>query len=308
MSYFNGSVNDANAAKLIALAIDNNITSEPGISRVTANIVSSNLTWNVYKSDGNVNEKGADFYFAIGYPQVAMNSIVFTVMESWNTTSNQASNYAPVLSGCVPAANYANPRAATNLPANSSCMAYLQTQNLVAVQAWGVSATANRVVVFTGNTGSWQMHGYYLGLYDPFLSAADDPFPLICANMQYSGTNATALNSAPTTIGGFATREPKTTSGNSTNFATAQGGGGSSNAWTGGSSPGTADVYLGQHYVNRVVSYGRSASAIRGLLKDLYSGPVQTANGDTITWTLNGVNYDGVRVAASAFGVYCRTV
>lgn len=303
MSYFNGSVNDANAAKLIALAIDGNITSEPGISRVTANLVSSNLTWNVYKSDGNVNEKGLDFYFAIGYPQTAMNSIVFTVMEGWNASSNLASNFAPNVSSCVPAANYANPRAATNLPAASSCMAYIQSQNLVSVQAWGLNVTANRVVVFTSNVASIQYNGYYIGFYDSFLSATDDPFPVVCANLSYSSPGAAALNTAPTGISGMATREPKTTAANPNNFATA-GGGGTNCAWTGGPTPGTSDVYLGQQYVNRVTCFGRAQSGIRGLYKDIYSGPVQNANGDTVTWTLNGVTYNGVRIASSQFGVY----
>lgn len=299
--YFNGSTSNAAAGQFLVQTIDAKLTTEPGITKVGAGVVSGTLTWNVYKSAAGTNERGVDFYFALGYPTAAPTALCFTVMETFNATNNQATIYPPASASVTPTANFANPGATSNLPSSGANFSYMQTANMTSAFTYGCSVDSNSCKLWVQNSAPAQALGYYWGLVDPFMNATDDPLPLVCVNMGGSAA-ATSPSSIPTTISGLTTREPRTNSVNATNFAVGTSAS-TTQSWT-LSNGGATDVYIGFPYLSRVLLNGRSTSAYRGLLKDCYYGPAQTQNGDQVTWNVGGVGHTAVRASTSSGGMY----
>lgn len=297
MSYANGVIANLSSGMAWVAAIDAVLTAEPGISKVESLRVSGTLTWNVYKSAAGNNAQGADFYFAFGYPTTAANAICMTIFEGYNNGTHLATNFPPNVASNTPVANYANPGAATALP-STGAIAYVQSSNIPGNFSWSLNCTANRVHLGYYSPSPLQNEGFSLGLYDPVMSSADDPFPLYCVNLTKQIVNGVQLGSTPTAQTGFSTREPKTLSAASTNFSMGPGIASSPWTYTGGLT--STDTYQGWYYVSRCPIFGRQAG-FRGLYKDVYLSAPQSNNGDQLQWTLNSVNYVGTRFCGGGF-------
>ena len=309
MTYANANIaSNASLGQLFCQSIDATLTAELGISKVDAAVVSGTFTWNVYKSAAGTNSLGLDWYFAFGWPNAggaANNSVCLCMFEGYNNGTHQASNYAPRVNTVAPAANFANPTAASNLPSVGANICYVQTANIPSNFSYAYSVNANRVhVEIFSNTGPINA-ALSVGIRDTPLPSTIDPFPIYCLNLSIAATVGVQLANLPTAVSGFQTREPNTTSGQNINFGI--GSGAASMAWNSNSclsfSTSTADVYTGQAYTSRVAINGRLTSgSFLGLLKDIYMGPVQTNNGDQMQFTLNGTTYTGTRMNAT--GLY----
>lgn len=307
MSYSSGSASNAASASAFLALLDTLILSVAGWSKVSAAIVVGTNTWNVYKSAGANNSFGTDFYVAIGYPTAAPVNLLLTIMESWNSGTNLASNYPPNITTVIPTATFANPTAAQALPSTGTTFGFMETPSPITTAfSYFMSVTADRIIFSLLNSTPFSM-GYYIGLYDTFNTVAVDPFPICVVNIGTtgSGTVSNSVASSPTTVTGFTTREPAQAVAAPTNFGCASSGG-VLNAWT--LSTGQTDVYKGFYYVSRQMLIGRSAQGFRGLLKDVYNGPLQLNNGDLLTWTLAGTVFTAVRSGGSSLGVYFLTI
>lgn len=301
MTYATGTISGANTGQLLINAMDAVIVAETGLSKVSSAIVVGANTWNVYKSAAANNSFGQDFYFALGYVTATPTTLLVTVFEAWNTGTLLATRYPPN-AATVPDGTFSNPGAASALPSTGTTMGYSQSAGLTSSGIWYLSVTADRVIL-SFNTSTNVAVGYYIGLYDSFNTTTIDPFPLCIVNLV--NTAVTAVNSTSTAVSGLSTREPNTSTSSALNFGV-WGGGVLASAWT--SITASIDIYKGFNYLSRVILGGRSASGFRGLLKDCYLGPVQTNNGDTVTWQLSGATKVAVRAASNVYGVYFLTV
>lgn len=294
MSYYSGTFSNASPAIGLITTLEIGILAETGLSKVSSAIVVGTNTWNVYKSAAANNSFGQDFYFALGYVTATPTTLLLTVFEGWNTGTLLATKYPPNAT-TTPDGTFSNPGAALALPSTGTTMGYMQSITLTTGCAYYYSVTADRVI-FSLNTSSNLPVGFYIGLYDSFNTTIYDPFPLCVINFANTivGTTATA----PPTLSALFTREPNTTTSNASNFV-GFASGIVTCAWT-RPDPSTLDVYKNFYYISRTMISGRSATANRGLLKDVYLGPVQTTNGDTLTWTVSGSTKVAVRASSNA--------
>lgn len=302
MSYYSGTFSNASPAIGLITALEIGILAETGLSKVSSAIVVGTNTWNVYKSAAANNSFGQDFHFALGYVTATPTTLLLTVFEGWNTGTLLATKYPPNAT-TTPDGTFANPGTALALPSTGTTMGYAQSIVLTAGCAYYYTVTADRLI-FSVNTSTNLPVGFYIGLYDSFNTTIYDPFPICVINFANSST--AVISSAATTMSGLFTREPNTATLNSTNFS-GNAGTGLVNAWT-RPDPSILDAYKNFYYVSRVLIIGRSAVANRGLLKDVYMGPTQTTNGDTITWSVSGSTKVAVRAATGTYGNYFLTI
>lgn len=300
MTYVTGTLSNAAPASTFLGIIDATITAETGLTKVSSAIVVGTNTWNVYKSAAANNSFGQDFHFAIGYPTATPTTLLMAVFEGWNTGTLLATNYPPNAT-VTPNGSFANPGAALALPSTGATMGYLQSIALTTSCSYYYSVTPDRVI-FSMLTSTPTNLGFYIGLYDSFNTTAIDPFPLCIVNLTV--TAITGATSSTSTASGFTTRELGVIASSANNFCTVCSGT-TANAWT--RSETAADYYKGFNYLSRALLIGKSV-AYRGLLKDIYLGPVQTQNGDTVTWTLAGSPKTAVRASSNAYGVYFLTI
>ena len=300
MTYVTGTLSNAAPASTFLGIIDATITAEAGLTKVSSAIVVGTNTWNVYKSAAANNSFGQDFHFAIGYPTATPTTLLMAVFEGWNTGTLLATNYPPNAT-VTPNGSFANPGAALALPSTGTTMGYLQSIALTTSCSYYYSVTPDRVI-FSMLTSTPTNLGFYIGLYDSFNTTAIDPFPLCIVNLTV--TAITVATSAVSTASGFSTRELGAAVSNTNNFCTMAGGAAVS-AWTRAEL--ATDYYKGFNYLSRVLLTGK-LTAFRGLLKDIYLGPLQTQNGDTVTWTLAGSPKTAVRASAGTYGVYFLTI
>lgn len=300
MTYNSGSLTSATPASALIAIMDATITAITGLSKVSAAIVVGTNTWNVYKSAAANNSFGSDFYFALGYNTTTPTFVLMTVFEGWNSGTNLASNFAPNSTQIPVVTTWANPNAAAALPSTGTTMAFLSCSTALTTTAFSYfySVTNDRLVF--GWFSSAAQEGFYLGLYDSFQTVANDPFPL-CA-LRFGTGFGNAMTTAATTLAGLATREPRQTVSTAINFGVGATGAASS-CWTLNNST-NAEIYSAFPFVSRVLLQGRASGAYRGLLKDIYIGPIQINNGDTITWSLAGTPHTAVRIFGATFGVY----
>jgi hypothetical protein len=300
MTYVTGTLSNAAPASTFLSIIDATITAETGLTKVSSAIVVGTNTWNVYKSAAANNSFGQDFHFAIGYPTATPTTLLMAVFEGWNTGTLLATNYPPNAT-VTPNGSFANPGAALALPSTGAIMGYLQSIVLTTSCSYYYSVTPDRVI-FSILTSAPTNIGFYIGLYDSFNTTAIDPFPLCVINLGIA--NITLANALPNASAGFTTRELGTPASNANNFCVFAAGG-ITCAWTRVES--TADYYKGFNYLSRVLVTGKTVS-YRGLLKDVYLGPPQTQNGDTVTWTIAGSPKTAVRAHVYTLGIYFLTI
>lgn len=301
MTYATGTISGANTGQLLINAMDAVIVAETGLSKVSSAIVVGTNTWNVYKSAAANNSFGQDFHFALGYVTATPTTLLVTVFEGWDTGTLLATRYPPNAT-VTPNGTFANPGAALALPSTGTAMGYSQSVGLTSSGAWYLSVTVDRIIL-SFNTSTNVAVGYYIGLYDSFNTTTIDPFPLVVVN--FNIPTSVVASSLPAAICGLSTREPNTSTSNSTNFVVL-GGGVTGCSWTLASN--TLDAYKNFNYLSRLMLQGRTAPSYRGLLKDVYIGPTQTNNGDTVTWQLAGNTKVAVRAGIGVFGVYFLTV
>lgn len=300
MTYVAGTLSNAAPASTFLTTLDATITAQTGLSKVSSAIVVGTNTWNVYKSAAANNAFGQDFYFAIGYVTATPTTLLMTVFEGWDPATLLATGYPPNAT-VTPNASFLNPGAALALPSTGTTLGYLQSIVMTTSCSYYYSVTPDRVI-FSILTSTPTNIGFYIGLYDSFNTTAIDPFPLCVVNMAI--TSLTAATTVPNAGSGFTTRELGTPASSPNNFCCMTGAGVGS-AWT--RTETTPDYYKGFNYLSRVLLTGKTA-AYRGLLKDVYLGPTQAQNGDTVTWTLAGTSRTAVRAAVQSYGAYFLTI
>lgn len=305
MTYSSGTITSATPASALLAAFDTAILAVAGWSKVTSLLVVGTNTWSVYKSAAASNSFGSDFYVAFGYVTATGTILHTTIFEQWNSTTNVATNFPPNSAQIPTATTWANPQAAASLPTTGTTIAYIDTPAFVTTGfSYGISVTADRIIYWA--LSSTNSVGFYMGLYDPFLPIASDPFPICLLQLgPNNAVNAVAVSTVPASLIGLCTREPLQTVSASTNFGCGATG---SSAWT-LNSGGSNEIYTVKPLLARVLLQGRQSGAYRGLLKDCYVTAAQTQSGDTATWTLNSVPYTASRAGAgSAQAVYFNQV
>lgn len=294
----------ATPASTLAAALDTMILSVTGWTAANAALVSGTSTWNVYKSAAANNSFGSDFYVAIGWNTATPTSIFLTVFEQWNSTTHLATNFPPNTAQIPVAVTFANPNAAAALPSTGTTMHYLASGaafTTVNPVTYVAGCTPDRIWWGTNNVAVNE--GFYAGLYESANAISLDPFPLVCVKLGGTGSSnsGSGVTNPAAAMPGLATREPGQTASSAINFSVGCGGS-ISNSWT--LVINSIDTYSGKYYVGRAAVFGRSSSGFRGLLKDVYMGPLQTQNADTVTWTLSAVNHTSYRLGGGAVGVY----
>ncbi|CAB4124251.1 hypothetical protein UFOVP49_89 [uncultured Caudovirales phage] len=271
-------------------------------TNVTVNVANAanTLVWNVYKSPSACNSIGKDFYLGIGWDNASNANIAMTLFENWDSTANTCTGYAPNFrlgastiqtpnSWCN---NWASPIGGDPV-SNAAHSITIGTNKLSTTsQVCYHSVTIDRVVTFSANSAALTTgHSYYGGIYDRFLSASTDTYPIAVMNFigatWSNGPNAAAGNQS--NYIGFTPREYY--------------GSGGSNMWVAGAgtplnvitNSATNEIYSNRQTTSRVILGGAASSAsagnLRGLLKDIYYCGITGTVGDTISLTINGTAY-----------------
>ena len=240
----------------------------------------------VYKSPAASNFFGQDWFLIVRRDTDPDTNILFSVTEQYNSTTHLCFNYAPSGASLVPTAQFAVNDGTGKAPYSTS-LGWRGCLITTAAFNYWCSLTPDRVVIAIryGTTDT----GVYVGLYDDFHPAAASPFPLITTQQQPGGS------------GGYATREPNTTTGIAGNFSVgyAQG---ATTQWTLGASF-ASEVYSAKPWLSRRLILGRSTAAYRGLLRGVWSSTYLVGvNGDTLTATVDGVSKTLVQVGSAGSG------
>jgi hypothetical protein len=233
-------------------------------------VINGAVTTRVYKSPAGSNFFGSDWFFSVSRATDTATTVTFRVFEQYNSSTHLCFNYAPSTNSLTPTSVFAVNDATGKAPDSASL-----GSNSVTISAagfnWLTSVTANRVAIAT--RVSTTDYSVYLGLYRDMLPLAASPFPLV-------------LTSLHSTTGGFATREPGTTTSVNGNFRTAL-----TYTWTPTNTG--ASVYTGASMLSRVpIDADKTPAGVnfRGhLTEDVWRGAPSGANGDTLSATIDGV-------------------
>lgn len=275
--------------------------------------VETTYTWRVLKNPAAINSAGIDFHIGLGWATTGGATIIMALFEDWNTSTKKAYKFAPNTTGLTPGASYENTQTAASLPATGSTV-YSRTSPYINGDSYWYSITVDRLCLITVPAGNTQSNAaWYIGLYESFLSPADDPAPLVitdCTQAFPSNSSFAVDSNGP----GSSTREPKTNTSNYNNF-----GAGlapwrtlSDNrkeiAWTsiGPTADTTAELYTQRPLVSRVIVTGRAETALRGLFRDLYAAAAPSASnaGDEIEWVFGGVTYRATKMRGTNYRFY----
>lgn len=284
-----------------------------GWVQVEAAQVETTYTWRVLKSPASINSAGVDFHVGLGWATTGAGTIVMALFEEWDTGTKKASKFAPNTSSLTPGTGGINTQAAASLPATGTTI-WNRTVTSAANDTYWYSITGDRLCVTAAPISSTaQRMAWYVGLYESFMSAADDPVPALITDLVINtGSNySVASSSGP----GSAVREPKQASGVTNNFGAGPTTSATSTsiyvkpiAWTGGgnaymsdSTETFAEVYSARPLVSRVMVTGRATAGIRGLLRDFYfaAAPVASNVGDEIQWTFAGTTYKATKMKST---------
>lgn len=276
-----------------------------GWVKTSTNVVANQNIWNVYKSPGTNNSIFTDFYVALGWDNTSNANLMITLFESWNTTTNTASQYCPNTAP-VPLGNAtcnAFPSALPNV--TGSNIGYFGTGTIDSYfsqtnETYWYSITIDRVIVLTSNAASNINAGasFYAGVYESIMANTLDPVPIVLYNMGGSvGLSAVPPFAYPqySATGAIFTREPNQASACTSNFY-----GGVTQLFNNyGNYQATTtstDVYTNKYLVSRGVLTGRGgnnpavAIGMRGLIKDIwYTNINNPTRGDIIQFVQNGV-------------------
>lgn len=322
MTYKTGTIN-ADAAKHLVDLISADAVAL-GFNRVETALVSGTITWDVLESPSTLNNEGLTWYLALGYTTTGQGTFWACTFEQWDATNNLASQFPPNTASLTPGAQFQNTQAAAALPSTGTTI-FNRSATIAQSDTYWYSLTPERLAVFAtqGATTTIRM-AWYLGLYDRFLSATDDPFPLVfCVfSSQSSSTNNNSV--AASNAAGSASREPKQTAATTPNFFAGIYSGSSTqyHPWNtvGFGTGGSVETYSGLPLVSRLILWGRDGSgttgtpsALRGLLKDMWwaTSPVTNTPGTEIDWTFGGTTYTAVKMRdgnASANNIYMGKV
>jgi hypothetical protein len=276
-----------------------------GWVKASTNVASSSYIWNVYKSPGTNNSIFTDFYVALGWDNTSNANLMITLFESWNTTTNTASQYCPNTAPTPLANATANafPSALPNVAGSN--IGYFGTgttdSNFSQTnETYWYSITIDRVMVLTSNAASNINAGasFYAGVYESFMANTLDPVPIVLYNMGSTlayNTNAPFPYPNYSTAGAIFTREPNQPSACTSNFY-----GGVTSLFNCFGQfqtlSNSTDVYTNRFLVSRGVLTGRGSSnpstpvGVRGLIKDIWYININTpTRGDLIQFIQNGV-------------------
>lgn len=301
MSYYTGTINDANPATSVMNTLRPLIDAHPAWVHVETVTSGTNVA-DVYRCLGTVNSFGTDFHVIIARssgtvmgigigegpydaatktlgkvgPLTAVAGVAIETNFSYATARHVANENTTVAAttGFIRCSGGQTERSRT-LTASSN-------------QQYFLSITNDRIVfsiLFAGNS-TW--HPVYAGLYDSFHSTTVDPFPLYCG---HPGTGAVTVNEH-----GVFTRE--VLGGGSPLYGFM---GGNHRLWTpnpwGGVAGNTAsmrEAITGRYWPSRIpLGSLLNTRALRGLLKadvvGLVMGDITEAPGDVMT--IDGVQY-----------------
>jgi hypothetical protein len=292
MAYTSGTINSVTPADALRVAIEGQMTAQGGTWESVESLTVSSITYYVWRNRGsgvtNPNSFGSNFYVALGVSGTTILRVL--AFEDWNSSSDLV--IRPVSSGGL-ATNADTSALATGGVALSSSSIGYAFGTLVATpntNDYYVAVSKNAIKLGWRRSDSSTFYGFYVGLFQPFLSTSDDAneFPL-CISQGASTSASSFLNVAAAGNHTPTSRHPKRVSqsaATNNHVFTNQ------NTWgpvSGDTS--TVDAFFAKAQAPRVLitSVGTPAStygSLRGLLYDVrYLPPasgVTLGTGDTI--------------------------